>query len=253
MKKRKLIITYSVVIVLLFILFGIPLPYFSVFPGELIDMGEVINVESDKSHFYAVSANIYRNPYSKALGLTENQFEISLFVYIIAKISPSIDIAKIPAGYENITTAEIEEYQYSLANQSNDLAKKLALEYLDLDEDVSISFGDLAGSSGSLIAALEIIQQLGNDDLIRDRIIAGTGELQKNGSIAKIGNLKQKISTAENKKVDILILPKANQGEFESTIEFLYVENLKDAVEKLVAMAGLNTGHRNISGFSSRN
>ena len=60
------------------------------------------------SHFFAVSSNLYQNPYSRTLGFTKNEFEINVFVYLIGKISKNIELIKIPLEYENITTSDIK-------------------------------------------------------------------------------------------------------------------------------------------------
>jgi len=181
-KKRRLLIIYTVTVILLFLFFVIPLPYYSIFPGETINMGEVVLFDNkdvlSNEHFFAVSVNIYENPYSHKIGLTKNSFKVNFFIFIISKLSAVVELNEFPIGYENITSDEIKNYNYALLNESQKVALNLALEYLDINKtDVNISFGSLAGSSGSLATALEIIQQLGDRDLIKEKRIAVTGEL----------------------------------------------------------------------------
>ncbi len=238
-KKRRLFLIYSATIPILLILFFIPLPYIVIFPGELINLSKVVSIENEKenkSHFFAVSSDVYFNPYAKTIGLTKNSFETNLFVFLIGKLSPNAEIMKIPPGYENITTNEIADYNFMLMEQSQEISKNLALKYLGLSKaKINISFGSLAGSSGSLMTTLEIINQLNYQDLIKGRKIAGTGELNESGDVLAIGNVNQKIYTAEKNGVDIIIIPEANRGNvsIQTQLKIIYVKNLPDTISKL--------------------
>jgi len=216
------------------IFFLIPMPFYAVFPGGIVSLDKSVNIhgDSNRSHFLAIYSNIYENPYGF---LTSNDFEINLFIYVISKLKSDVDLHSIPDGYENITTQEIKDYQYSLLNESIMISKHLARNFLGInDTEVNISFGELAGSSGSLMMTLEIINQLGDEDLIKNRRIAGTGELDWNGTVLEIGGLFQKLKTAEKNNIDVLLIPKANeQDAIESSVEVVFVENLSDAVKKL--------------------
>ncbi|HII72019.1 TPA: hypothetical protein HA265_04660, partial [Candidatus Woesearchaeota archaeon] len=211
----------------------LPLPYYSVSPGEVINMEQVVKVPESKDHFYAISANVYQNPYTEALGF-DNSFKVNTFYYLVSKLQPGTELIEFPSGYS--VTDEIKQNQYEMLDQSTDVALRLASRYLHQDIDADISFGELAGSSGSLATALEIIQQLGDNDLIRGRKIAVTGELREDGVVQPIGFLEQKILSAEKASIQIMVVPAANRADIiESGITFIYVENLDDAVVKLMA------------------
>ena len=96
-KKRRLFLIYSATILMLLILFFIPLPYIVIFPGELINLSKVVSVENEKenkTHFFAISSDVYFNPYAKTIGLSKNSFETNLFVFLIGKLSPNAEIMK---------------------------------------------------------------------------------------------------------------------------------------------------------------
>jgi len=239
-KKRRLLIIYSVTIIFIIIFFFIPLPYYSAFPGEIINMGKVVLLENDNissGHFFAISVNIYENPYSQKVGLTKNSFKISLFIFVISKLSPTVELNKFPAGYENITSEEIKSYQYQLMNESQEIAINIASEYLNMNKSgFNVSFGVLAGSSGRLAITLELIQQQGDIDLLKGRMIAATGEIAANGTIQRIGRPQLKLHTAKKEDIDLVLIPEDNRKDisYEQGIEVLYVANLTDAISKLI-------------------
>jgi len=240
-KKRRLIVIYLLTIAILFLLFAIPLQYYLVFPGELIDLGEVVKIEDfarqDESHFFAISSSVYENHYSNILGLSDNVYEVNIFVYAVGRIMPSMDVVRIDPSSRDSTTEEIKSYGSMRMNQTKEISINLALEYLGMNKtDINISFGTVAGPSGSMMTALEIINQLGSEDIIRGRRIAGSGVLDENGTVEAIGALNQKIYAAEKGNANILIIPKLNKEDMtrHTMIKILYVENLTDAISQLL-------------------
>ncbi|MBU1975626.1 MAG: hypothetical protein KKG59_04450 [Nanoarchaeota archaeon] len=234
-KKKRLIIIYAFTLVFIFIFFFIPLPYYSLFPGELINLGEIVTTSNNDSseHFFSLTSNVYENPYSHRVGLTANSFKVNLIVFIIGKISREVELVEIPKSYENISSNQIKEYQYNLLNESLLISMQLAFEYLKVNEsEVDIAFGEYAGSSGSLMLALEIINQLGDEDLIMGRKIAGTGDLNITGEVIEVGGIHQKIITAEKNKVDIMIIPEPDLDEVpdDTEIQIIVVTNLTQAI-----------------------
>jgi PDZ domain-containing protein len=74
--------------------------------------------------------------------------------------------------------------------------------------DKLIHFEDFEGDSASLMTALEIYQEISGEDLTKGRRIAGTGNIEFDGSVGEIGGMDRKIRTADKNKVDVYLVPK---------------------------------------------
>ena len=230
-KKRRLFLTYAATLLFIFLFFVLPLPYYSISPGTLVDMGEVVDAGQDREHFYAVSVNVYVNRYAQLFGVTRNTFKVNPLIFLVSKLRKDADLFRIPKGY-NLSSEQIIAFHDEEQAKSEELALRLALDELGLSgREVDISFGELSGSSRGLMLALELVQQLGDKDLIQGLKIAGSGELDENGTVVAVGNTRQKVITAEREGVDLLILPLAER--VETNIEVVYVTNLSDAISRL--------------------
>ena len=76
------------------------------------------------------------------------------------------------------------------------------------DPEVTIKFKSMEqGPSAGLITALSIYDQLTKDDLTKSLKIAGTGTIEKDGSIGSIGGVKFKLTGAVSKKADVFLVP----------------------------------------------
>lgn len=97
-----------------------------------------------------------------------------------------------------------------------------------------------SGSSGGLMLSLAIYDILTKKDLAKGRTIAGTGTIDKEGNVGKIGGIKYKIKTAAKNKVDVFFIPKSNYKEaisvvkkFNLNINLVSVKTLEDAITYL--------------------
>jgi PDZ domain-containing protein len=75
---------------------------------------------------------------------------------------------------------------------------------------VSISVGDIGGPSAGLMFALGLIDKITPDDLTGGRFIAGTGEIEANGTVEPIGGIQQKMTGARAAGATIFLTPAAN-------------------------------------------
>lgn len=71
------------------------------------------------------------------------------------------------------------------------------------------------GPSGGLMQTISIYVSLLNIN-ISDDVLAGTGTIETDGSIGRIGGLKQKIYTAIDQDVNVFFMPEAHRADFES-------------------------------------
>ena len=98
-----------------------------------------------------------------------------------------------------------------------------------------------SGSSGGLMLALEIYNNLIDKDISKGRKIAGTGTIDENGNVGQISGIKYKLKGAYNEGADIFLVP--NGDNYETAIKvaeeeglnikILGVSTLKDAIIKL--------------------
>lgn len=100
---------------------------------------------------------------------------------------------------------------------------------LPLLEDV------VGGPSGGMLQTLSIyvsLLKLNTENLK----ISGTGTIESDGSIGRIGGVKQKIYTAIDHKVDIFFMPKSQAfdiSDIDSSLQIYAVSTLREAVERL--------------------
>lgn len=97
-----------------------------------------------------------------------------------------------------------------------------------------------SGSSGGLMTALSIYNALTSDDITKGRNIVGTGSIDIDGVVSKIGGVKYKLLGASKAHADIFLCPKENYEEALQVVEdnhldlqLIAVETLEDAIKAL--------------------
>ena len=83
---------------------------------------------------------------------------------------------------------------------------------LQFPVDVKIEAGNIGGPSAGLAFALDVVDELGGN-LDRGRTIAVTGELDLDGSVERIGGIKQKTFGAREAGASVFIVPRENAAE----------------------------------------
>ncbi|GAB3799895.1 SepM family pheromone-processing serine protease [Virgibacillus kimchii] len=76
--------------------------------------------------------------------------------------------------------------------------------------EVSFSSGRIGGPSAGLMFSLEIYNQLTDDDITKGYDIAGTGEVDYDGNVYRVGGVDKKIVATDNKGIDIFFAPNEN-------------------------------------------
>jgi Lon-like protease len=111
-----------------------------------------------------------------------------------------------------------------------------------LPVDVCINAGNIEGPSAGLSWALEIVNQLGQTDLTRGRVIADTGTMDDKGTVGEIGGVAQKVIGAERQGATLFLVPNAQVAEAKavaagrhSKMKVVGVSTLHDAVQALTA------------------
>ena len=89
---------------------------------------------------------------------------------------------------------------------------------------------------------LAIYNKLIDKDIIKDRIIVGTGTIDIDGNVGEIGGLKHKLMAASRKKADIVFVPEGNYKEAKKLYDknnykfkLVSVKTFDDAVDFLEA------------------
>lgn len=125
----------------------------------------------------------------------------------------------------------------------------LLSSYLELPVDVHIDAGVIGGPSAGLMFTLGIIDLLSEDDLTGGAVVAGTGTIDREGTIGPIGGIRQKILGATTRGEDaeaatVFLVPEANMPEASGApvdrgITLVPVATLDDAIR---ALADLRAG-----------
>ncbi|GAQ18821.1 Lon protease [Oceanobacillus picturae] len=78
---------------------------------------------------------------------------------------------------------------------------------VSVDPTIEFSSGSIGGPSAGLMFSLEIYDQLTEEDITRGYEIAGTGEIDYDGTVYRIGGIDKKVVAADKEGVDIFFAP----------------------------------------------
>ena len=114
----------------------------------------------------------------------------------------------------------------------------LTEERYDLDVDINLE--DVGGPSAGLMFALGILDKLDEPSLTGGKYIAGTGEIQIDGTVGPIGGITQKLIAARRKGAVAFLVPEANCKEAATRppdgLTLVKVGTLDDALRGLEAV-----------------
>jgi PDZ domain-containing protein len=79
--------------------------------------------------------------------------------------------------------------------------------------DVDFSSGNIGGPSAGLVFALEIYDQLMEEDISKGYQIVATGEIDYEGNVYRIGGIDKKVVAADREDMDIFFVPNENGAE----------------------------------------
>ena len=204
-----------------------------------------------------LNANCYaiKNAYEKA-GKDYIVTDTDLYVYFV---SPDTDNKfevgdKILEGENDIINVLVErnkkekKLNIKLYEKEGQILTGVYINSIDFyktNPKVKIKFkkGE-SGPSGGLIETLDIYNKITSKDITRGKKIAGTGEIDSEGNISTIGEVKYKLLGAVKEKADIFIVPKGEnykeciklKKERKLKIKIIGVSTFEEAVEKLEAI-----------------
>lgn len=108
------------------------------------------------------------------------------------------------------------------------------LDY-QMPERVSFAPGNIVGPSAGVMFALEIYNQLSEEDITGGRKIAGTGTINYRGDIGQVDGVRLKFESAVKLEAELFVIPAGLLGDIEifDDIEVIAVESLPELLEKL--------------------
>lgn len=104
----------------------------------------------------------------------------------------------------------------ALPNQPDRAVMGVALvtdREVEVNPEVHFDSGRIGGPSAGLMMALEIYNQLTSDDITKGYKIAGTGEIDYEGNVHRIGGVDKKVVAAHRSGADIFFVPYENGKE----------------------------------------
>jgi Lon-like protease len=81
------------------------------------------------------------------------------------------------------------------------------------DPEVTFSSGEIGGPSAGLMFSLEIYDQLEEEDLTQGLQICGTGEVDYEGNVGRIGGIDKKVVAADKEGCAVFFAPNENGAE----------------------------------------
>ncbi|WP_082818618.1 SepM family pheromone-processing serine protease [Bhargavaea cecembensis] len=82
-----------------------------------------------------------------------------------------------------------------------------AKRMIETDPEVEIETEDIGGPSAGLMFTLEIMNQLMDEDLTKGYRVAGTGEMNEDGTVGRIGGIDFKVMAADREDIEIFFAP----------------------------------------------
>ncbi|SET30009.1 PDZ domain-containing protein [Oceanobacillus limi] len=143
---------------------------------------------------------------------------------------------------EDILLSELEE----LDNNVGIGISLVTDRNVEVDPEVKFSSGRIGGPSAGLMFSLEIYDQLVEEDLTKGYEIAGTGEVDYEGNVMRIGGIDKKVIAADREGCDIFFAPNENGAsdsnyelaketakEIETDMKIVPVDTFQDALTYL--------------------
>ena len=102
-----------------------------------------------------------------------------------------------------------------------------------------VQFGvdqNVTGPSAGLIFALGLYDRITEGTLIDETVVAGTGEIDPNGRVSRIGAVREKIMGAQRDGDTVFLVPEdncADVGNLDTDVQLVRVGTLKDAIAAL--------------------
>lgn len=148
---------------------------------------------------------------------------------------------------EKQETASITLGQHPEDPNRAGLGISLLTDYeITMNPPITINTAQIGGPSAGLMFSLEIYNQLMEEDIAKGYQIAGTGAINENGDVQRIGGIAQKIVAADKSGVDIFFAPNEKGAEgsnyqealiaaedIKTSMKIVPVDTFEDAIDYL--------------------
>lgn len=120
--------------------------------------------------------------------------------------------------------------------------------------DPTVTFNvdaSVTGPSAGLVFALGIYDHITDGQLVAGRVVAGTGTMDPNGRVGRIGGIREKIKGAERDGATVFLVPEGNCadiGDLNTPLTLVSVATLKDAISALQLINEGNTAEVPVCG-----
>ena len=158
---------------------------------------------------------------------SSNQMVRITFLRDNSTYSTSIPLIELPS-----TDDKTEKIGVGVYADTKDLQCRFPLK-------IEINLEKIKGPSAGLMIALEILNQLTENDLSSSLLVAGTGNLSMDGRITEVDGIKQKIISAKKHKADVFLVPQKNYPEalkFSHGIRIIPLDDFDDTIMKLIKL-----------------
>jgi PDZ domain-containing protein len=110
---------------------------------------------------------------------------------------------------------------------------------IELPIDVQVDAGRIGGPSAGLLIALTVYDKVDPVDLAAGRRVAGTGTIAPDGTVGRIGGIRQKVVAAHRERADVFMAPASQADDARhavprgSDLQVIAVRDFRDAVAAL--------------------
>jgi len=184
-------------------------------PGDVI-----VKIDEQPIHTLEEFSEIVR-------GYNSNQIVRITFLRNNSTYSTLIPLIELPGADD-----ETERIGIGVYADTKDLQCRFPLK-------IEINLEKIKGPSAGMMIALEVLNQLTENDLSGSLLIAGTGNLNIDGRITEVDGIKQKIISAKKQKADVFLVPQKNYLEalkFSHGIRIIPVDDFDDIIMKLIKL-----------------
>ena len=143
-----------------------------------------------------------------------------------------------PEEYRKESSEQMDQAQDSAQNQALSFLRKRGVDVSGLK--VTMNVDNIGGPSAGMMYTLGAISKLTPEDETGGKVIAGTGTMEKDGTIGAIGGIQLKMVGALRDGAAWFIAPKSNcrqvVGNVPQGLRVVAVSNLEEAYKALVAI-----------------
>lgn len=102
---------------------------------------------------------------------------------------------------------------------------------ISTDPRVKVNTEDIGGPSAGLMFTLEILDQILDEDITKGYAIAGTGEMNEDGTVGRIGGIEKKVVAADRDGMEIFFAPDDEISEHVRKMNPSILSNYEAAVQ----------------------